>query len=423
MKEQTNKLLKHKADHMKERVATIARAVVSALFMGTVLGGLGAVFYHAITLATEFRLSHWYVVLLLPVGAVLILLLYHVLHDDNDKGTNLVLASIQSDKDVPFRMSLLIFVSTIFSHFVGASVGREGAALQIGGSVGNYMGRFFSLSKEEKKTLTMIGMSAMFSALFGTPMAAAFFSLEVVSVGIMHYSALLPCVLSAYVARGVARYLGVFSPFYDIGKIPGFEGISALKVAGLAFVCAIVSILFCMALRHGEKFAKKILKNRYIRAAVLGTIVLVLTFAVGDQTYNGAGADYISQCVAGHPYPFGFIIKIAFTVLSIIAGYKGGEIVPSFFIGASLGSLYGTLISFEPDMCAAIGMGAVFCGVTNCPVTSLLICIELFGFNASLYFLIAIAIAYTFSGYSGLYTSQKIVYSKFHSNFIDKKTK
>jgi H+/Cl- antiporter ClcA len=182
MKETKSNYLKHKADHLKERVATIARAVVSALFMGTVLGGLGAVFYHGIVAATEFREGHWYVMLLLPVGAVLILLLYHVLHEDDDKGTNLVLASIQSDKDVPLRMSLLMFVSTIFSHFVGASVGREGAALQIGGSVGNYMGRFFSLSKEEKKTLTMIGMSAMFSALFGTPMAAAFFSLEVVSV-------------------------------------------------------------------------------------------------------------------------------------------------------------------------------------------------------------------------------------------------
>ncbi len=413
--------VKHKVKHTEERYIEMARGVVFALFMGTMLGAVGGAFYICIARVTEFREAHPWMIFFLPVTAVVILFFYHILHNDRDKGTNLVLASIQSDEDVPLRMSALIFISTVLSHLVGASVGREGAALQIGGAVGNFLGRFFNFSQEEKKTLTMVGMSAMFSALFGTPIAAAFFSLEVVSVGIMHYGALLPCVLASFVARGIAGYMGAASPFFDIGKLPGFEGMSALKVAGLAALCGILSILFCVLLRYGEHFGKKLLKNKYIRAAVLGTAVLGLTLLIGNQTYNGAGVDYINACVEGREEPFGFLIKIVFTVLSIVAGYRGGEIVPSFFIGASFGCLYGNILGWEPALCAAIGMGTVFCGVTNCPVTSLLICCEMFGFDGSLYFLLACAVAYMFSGYYGLYTSQRIVYSKFKSNYIDKK--
>ena len=415
-----SKTVKHKVKHTEERYIVMARQVVFALFMGTVLGAVGGAFYIAIQRVTEFREQNTWMIFFLPVTAIVILFFYHMLHGDRDRGTNLVLQSIQSDENVPLRMSGLIFISTVLSHLVGASVGREGAALQIGGAVGNFLGRFFHFSPEEKKTLTMVGMSAMFSAVFGTPMAAAFFSLEVVSVGIMHYGALLPCVLSSFVARGIAKYMGATSPFFDIGALPEFEGMSALKVAGLAALCGILSILFCVALRYGEIYVKKWLKNKYIRAAVLGSLVLGLTLLVGDQTYNGAGVDYINACVAGREEPFGFLLKILFTVLSIVAGYRGGEIVPSFFIGASFGCLYGNVLGWEPALCAAIGMGTVFCGVTNCPVTSLLICLELFGYDGGLYFLLACAVAYMFSGYYSLYTSQKIVYSKFKSNYIDK---
>ena len=413
--------VRHKVKHTEERYLEMGVNVLLALLMGGVLGAVGGAFYLAIVRVTEFRAEYPWMIGFLPVAAVIILLFYHVMGGDRDRGTNLVLLSIQSDEDVPLRMSLLIFISTVMSHLVGASVGREGAALQIGGAVGNFLGRRLHFSLVKKKLLTMVGMSAMFSALFGTPMAAAFFSLEVVSVGIMHYGALLPCVLSSFVARAVAGYMGAGAPFFDIGQVPAFDGMSALRIAGLAALCGLVSILFCVTLRYGEIGAKKWLKNRYLRAAVLGTAVLGLTLLVGNQTYNGAGVNYINDCVAGREEPFGFLLKIAFTVLSIVAGYRGGEIVPSFFIGASFGCLYGNLLGWEPALCAAVGMGTVFCGVTNCPVTSLLICLELFGFSGSWFFLLACAVAYMFSGYYSLYTSQRIVYSKYKSNYIDKK--
>ncbi len=415
-----SEFVKHKVMHTERRYVAMLRILFFSLILGSALGAVGGVFYLSIGYVTDLRFSNSWLIFFLPVTAVVILWFYHVLHDDQDKGTNLVLMSIQSDKDVPLRMSGLIFVSTVLSHLVGASVGREGAALQIGGAVGNYCGRFLKISNNEKKVLTMTGMTAMFSALFGTPMAAAIFPLEVVSVGIMHYSALMPCVIASFVSRAVARYLGAPAPFFDIGGIPDFDWLPALKIAGLAALCGILSILFCVALRFGEIYGKKFLSNRYIRAMVLGTAVLGLTLLVGNQTYNGAGVDYINHCVAGVEEPLGFLLKIVFTVLSIVAGYRGGEIVPSFFIGASFGCLYGNILGWEPALCAAIGMGTVFCGVTNCPITSLLICMELFGFSGAPYYLLACAVAYMFSGYYGLYTSQRIVYSKFKSNQIDK---
>ena len=240
----------------------MGRIMLFSLFLGVTLGFVGGAFHVALEYVTDLRLDRTWLIYLLPVGAVAIRWLYHVLHGDKDRGTNLVLLSIQSDEDVPLRMSAVIGVSTILSHLVGASVGREGAALQIGGSVGNFCGRFFKLSKREKKLLTMVGMSAAFSGLFGTPMAAVFFSLEVVSVGIMYYSALLPCVLSSFVARGVASLIGAEAPSFDIGELPAFDWLSALRIAGLAALCGLVSILFCLMLRYGEHFSKKWLQNR-----------------------------------------------------------------------------------------------------------------------------------------------------------------
>ncbi|MCR5177763.1 MAG: chloride channel protein [Lachnospiraceae bacterium] len=411
-----------KLRHDLVRLSLILKWVVFSFLTGLLLGVLGAFFYHAIAYATAFRQGHPYVLALLPVGAVIILFLYHIFNDEDDRGTNLVLSAIHRDDNIPLRMAPLIFVSTVFSHFVGASVGREGAALQFGGSIGNNLGKLFRFNDTDKKTMIMVGMSGVFSALFGTPVAAAVFSMEVVSVGIMHYNALMPCVVSSFVAREVARRLGAPAPFFDIGAVPGFDLTGALKITGLAVLCGLISIVFCAALHRGNIIMEVFLKNRYIRALVLGSMILVLTLIVGDQTYNGAGVDYINACMAGDERPFGSVIKIVFTVFSIIAGYKGGEIVPSFFIGASLGSTYGGLIHFSPALCAAVGMGSVFCGVTNCPITSLIICLELFGFDGLPYFALAVAFSYLLSGYYGLYTAQTIVFSKYRSKQINKET-
>ena len=415
--------IKKRLSQAVERLLIVFKWTLFSVVTGLLLGVIGALFARGLSWVTGFRLSHPQILFVLPVGAVLIRLLYRVSQNEKDGGTNLVLSAIQTQDDIPLRMAPLIFISTIFSHLVGASVGREGAALQLGGSIGNSIGKLCRLSDTDKKTMIMVGMSGVFSALFGTPIAASVFSMEVVSVGIMHYAALLPCVLASFVARAVAVRLGAGAELIDLGTIPAFTWDGALRIALLSMLCGLVATLFCLSLRHGGKLAAKVIPNVYLRAFLLGCILLILSLLVGDQTYNGAGMDHIHQCIEGNCRPFGFLIKILFTVLSISAGYKGGEIVPSFFIGASFGSLFGVLAGFSPALCTACGMAGVFCGVTNCPISTFLICCELFGFEAAPYYLLAIAFAYLLSGYSSLYSTQIIVYSKYKSNFINRFTK
>jgi H+/Cl- antiporter ClcA len=268
----------------------------------------------------------------------------------------------------------------------------------------------------------MCGMSAAFSALFGTPMAAAIFSMEVVTVGIMHYSALVPCVISALIAHAIAGLFGVEAETFHISSIPTFSIRSAIIISVLAVLCAVLSILFCVVLHQSEALYKRFLKNPYIRAFVGGLIVIILTLLVGDQTYNGAGMNVIERFFDGEVIPLAFILKIIFTAATLGAGFKGGEIVPSFFTGAAFGCLFGNIVGFSPTLCTAVGMIAVFCGVTNCPISSLLIAFELFGYEAMPYFLLTIAFSYMLSGYYGLYHSQKIMYSKYKTNYINKKT-
>ena len=412
---------KHKLSHNFNRALTTGRWIVFSLLCGGIMGAVGTLFYHSIAFVTTLRENNPLFLLLLPFGAAGILLFYHFFHYDNDGGTNLVLSAIQSDDHIPGRMSVLIFFATILSHLAGASVGREGAALQIGGSLGGYLGKLLHLDEREKKTMIMCGMSAVFAALFGTPMAAAIFSMEVVSVGIMHYAALVPCVLASYVAVGVAGFFGAHAGTYTIEVIPAFDFLGGFYTCLFALAFGLVSMFFCICLHRFEQGARFLFKNAYLRAIVLGTVLLVCTALSGDQMFNGSGVRTIAACMRGEHYRFAFLLKIFFTSISIAAGYKGGEIIPSLFIGASFGSLIASLIGLDPSLAAAVGMGSVFCGVTNCPITSLLLCFELFGMEAAPYFLISIALSYVVSGYYSLYRSQKIVYSKFKSNFIDKK--
>lgn len=420
--EENKERIRHKTIHNLKRVKTAVKWVVFSILSGVLVGLIGIAFYIGMAYVTEERLSHPWLILLLPAGGLVIVGLYHIFKDEHDEGTNLVLSAIHSGREIPLRMAPLIFLSTLITHLFGGSAGREGAALQLGGSIGNSLGRLFRFDEKDQHIMIMCGMSAAFSALFGTPMAAAIFSMEVVSVGIMHYSALVPCVISALVAHGLALACHIEPPFYSISELPAFTPWSAAKISLLAVLCALVSMLFCVALHQSERLYRHFLKNEYFRIAVGGCIIILLTALVGDQTYNGTGVDTIASCFNGGGAPEAFLLKILFTALTLAAGYKGGEIVPSFFIGASFGCLFGELMGFSPSLCTAVGMTAVFCGVTNCPITSLLISFEMFGMEGMPYFLLSIALSYMLSGYYGLYRSQKIMYSKFKTNYINKQT-
>ncbi|MCI9447104.1 MAG: chloride channel protein [Lachnospiraceae bacterium] len=408
--------------HLAGSIFTFFRWLTFSVLSGVVIGSAGILFHYCMTWANDARTANPVLILLLPVAGLVIVGAYHLLHDEKDTGTNLVLAAIHSGENIPLKMAPLIFVSTVMTHLFGGSAGREGAALQLGGSIGNSLGRLFRFDEKDQHVMIMCGMSAAFSALFGTPMAAAIFSMEVVSVGIMHYAALVPCVVSSLVAKGIADYCKVLPEQFLLSGLPEFSVASAVQISVLAILCAGISIIFCIMLHHGEKLYKKYLADPYLRIFTGGTFIVILTLVVKSQDYNGAGMPVIERCFENEYVPWAFLLKMIFTAVTLGCGYKGGEIVPSFVVGGTFGCLFGNLTGFAPGLCTAAGMGAVFCGVTNCPITSLLICFEMFGFAGMPYFLLSIALSYMLSGYYGLYRSQKIVYSKYKTEFINRRT-
>lgn len=417
-----NDVIRHKIKHNAHRALVSLKWIIFAIIVGAIVGLCGTAFYFVLSLVTVLRTQNTWLIFLLPLGGLGIVAMYRFLHNEKDTGTNLVISAIHSDDELPLRMAPLIFVSTLITHLFGGSAGREGAALQMGGSIGNALGKLFRFDDKDKHVMIMCGMSAAFSALFGTPMAAAILPMEMVSVGVMYYIALVPCVISSLVAHGIAYSFGVSNEMFIIRSIPKFGIITSIEISVLAILCALVSILFCVLLHKSEDLYKRFFTNPYIRVIAGGCIIIVLTLLVGNQDYNGTGINIIEHCINGTVRPEAFLLKMIFTALTLGAGYKGGEIVPSFFTGAAFGCLFGNLLGFSPTLCTAVGMTAVFCGVTNCPITSLLISFELFGYDGMPYFLLATALSYMLSGYFGLYRSQKIVYSKYKTNYINKAT-
>ena len=408
----------------KTQMKFTGKLLLLSSIVGVSVGLIATLFHYCLDKAIEFRLGHFPVVFFLPLCGIGVVALYRLFRNDADGGTNIVLSAIQSDARIPLRMAPCIFFGTIATQFVGGSAGREGAALQLGGSIGGAIGRAFHLDRGDVKIMIMCGMSAAVSALFGAPIAAAIFSLEVISIGIMHYSALVPCVVASFIAKGIGVCFGIEKESFIISSVPTMTLKTALIIGILAVICALVSMFFCMLLHQAEYMYKRRFSNRYLRAAVGGAIVLGLTLIVGDQTYNGPGMDLVGVCInTGTVFPLAFVIKMIFTAATLgCGGFKGGEIVPSFCVGATLGCLFGSLIGFSPELCTAVGMGALFCGVTNSPLASLLICFEIFGGEGMPYYLIAIAVSYMFSGYYSLYNGQKIMYSKYRTVFINRKT-
>ena len=334
----------------------------------------------------------------------------------------MVIDAISSNERVTPATGSLIFFSTILTHLGGGSSGREGAALQLGGSIGNSFGEWFKLDERDKKIAIMCGMSAVFSALFGTPVAAAIFSLEVVSIGVLYYAALVPCVFSSFLAVGIARAAGLEGEHFPVEMIPALD----LKAMGLlvllGILCAAVSILFCVLLHTAEHAYRKYFPDARVRILAGSFLFIALTLLSGTRDYCGSSMGLIESSIEGSVRYEAFLMKMLFTAVALGAGFKGGEIVPTLCVGAALGCAFGEITGFAPSLCAACGMAALFAGVTNCPITSLVIALELFGYEGMEYFSIIIAVAFALSGYYGLYASQKFVYSKTRTEFINRRS-
>ncbi len=407
---------------MKANIRYFIKWSVLALVIGSVAGAAGTIFSMGVSWATGFRLSHPSMLFFLPVSGLLIVWMYHTFHEEGNRGTNMVIDAISSNERVTPATGPLIFFSTILTHLGGGSSGREGAALQLGGSIGNSFGEWFKLDERDKKIAIMCGMSAVFSALFGTPVAAAIFSLEVVSIGVLYYAALVPCVFSSFLAVGIARTAGLEGEHFPVEMIPALD----LKAVGLlvllGILCAAVSILFCVLLHTAEHTYRKYFPDARVRILAGSFLFIALTLLSGTRDYCGSSMGLIESSIEGSVRYEAFLMKMLFTAVALGAGFKGGEIVPTLCVGAALGCAFGEITGFAPSLCAACGMAALFAGVTNCPITSLVIALELFGYEGMEYFSIIIAVAFALSGYYGLYASQKFVYSKTRTEFINRRS-
>lgn len=395
--------------------------VMIGCIVGGIVGIIGISFHWLLEEATGFRMEHPAIIWLLPFAGLAIIGLYHLLGMKNDRGTNFILVAVRQNEAVSLKTAPLIFFSTVITHLFGGSAGREGAALQLGGSIASFLGRIIKLNEKDERIITMCGMAAGFSSLFGTPLTAVIFSMEVISVGIMHYSAIVPATIAAFIASAIAQNLGFLPTAYVLFGVPeGLNLLMALSVGALGISCALISMLFCIVMDKVCHGYKVYFKNPYVRVFVGGALLLGLTLLLDCQDYNGSGMHIIQKAVAGEAKPEAFLLKILLTAITLGAGYKGGEIVPTFFVGATLGCVLGPVLGLSPSFAAGLGMTAVFCGVTNCPIASVVLCIELFGAKGIGYYALCCGISYMLSGYYGLYSEQKIMYSKVKPEFIDR---
>lgn len=408
---------------LADNIQYLIKWTVISVVIGLLVGIIGSVFGHGVILATRLWQEHHWTVFLMPVAGIIIVWLYHIGHEDKNKGTDLILESVSSQETIPVVTAPLIFVSSILSHMVSASAGREGAALQLGGALGNLMGKIIRLDEKDRKVAIMCGMSACFSALFGTPLAAGVFSMEVVSIGTMYYAALIPCLFSSFIGSAVAGKFGMEAEHYDVGLVPGFDLQGAALTVALGILCAVIGILLCMAMHKSCSLYRTYFPNPYWRIVAGSGIYIVMTLIFKDRLYNGGGLHLIEKCFEGEAVPYyAFFMKILFTAVALGAGFKGGEIVPTLCVGATFGYTVAALFGISPGLCAAVGMVCLFVSVTNCPVSTMFLAFELFGFEAMPYFVIGIAISFTLSGYYGLYHSQKFIYSKIRTEYINRKS-
>lgn len=407
--------------HTKYYFYALVKWILLAVLVGFFCGVVGVLFHLGVEWATKFREAHVFLLWCLPLAGLLIVGFYKLTKTEG-QGTDDIIDAVRMGKSLSILLLPAIFVGTILTHLCGGSAGREGAALQMGGDIGYHVGLLFRMDDRDMRTATLCGMAAFFSALFGTPLTATVFAMVVISVGVVYHAAFIPCFIASLVAYGISLWVGISPTQYTVAA-PDLEVTTLFRVAVLGALCAFVAVLFCNAIRKTRELSCKHVKNPWLRVACGGALIIVLSYLVQTSDYNGAGMDVIQRAVEeGTVSPAAFLLKIVFTAITLGVGYKGGEVVPAFFVGATFGCAAGPLLGLPAGFSAAVGLVAVFCASVNCPVASIFLSVELFGSAGVLYFALACGISYMLSGYNGLYSSQTILYSKLKAQYINVRT-
>lgn len=401
-----------KLHHPEDYVKTFLKWGFLGVLMGAIGGVLGGVFHHALHFVTHFRSGHMRVIYLLPLGGLLTVSLYRIFGMQGNRGTNEIIDATLDGHPVSPMVAPSIFLATVITHLFGGSAGREGAALQLGGSTASLLAKIFRLKTEERKVMVMAGMSAVFAGLFGTPLTAALFCMEFESVGTVFSPALLPCYLAAFVASRISGLMGVHAETHMITQAFSITLANCWQYLVLAVLVSLLGIAMCAFFHQAEHFAAHHLPNPFVRILVGGALVTGMTLLVGDHRFNGAGMDMALNAVGGNADWYSFLMKMLFTAVTLSAGFKGGEIVPTFCIGATFGCVLGSILGLNPGMAAALGLIGLFCCATNSPLASIVLSIEMFGSTNLHLFAFVCVTCFVLSGNSGLYASQIIQFSK-----------
>ncbi len=381
--------------------------------VGSLSGSASAFLLRALDVATVTRESHHWIVWLLPVAGFAVGWIYLKVGQRVEGGNNLLIDEIHDpQKVIPLRMVPLILGSTVVSHLFGASVGREGTAVQMGGALADQLTHALKLEKEERRILLMAGISAGFASVFGTPLAGALFGLEVLAIGRMRYDALLPCVVAAVVGDQITPLWGVHHAHYAAGVIPELSawGLTAVLLAGGVF--GVVGMVFADATHWLSAFVKRHVRYAPLRPLIGGSLLAATFWWLDAWRYAGLGIPVIVDSFTQPVAPWDFAAKMAFTVASLGSGFKGGEVTPLFFIGATLGNALAPILQMPSPLLAALGFVGVFAGAANTPLACTLMAIELFGAPIGVYAVVTCVMAYLFSGRTGIYRAQRVGHAK-----------